>query len=89
MAPRKKSRRTATAIMAASMLGGLHARPVSAHPAPSSRPRPLAIHLAWLDERFGDPWHLVSRVIDPTRRRRPRRTAASAATTFPKARSRR
>ena len=67
MAPRKKSHRTATAIMAASMLGGLHARSVSAHPAPSSEDRAFSQSLSrWLDERFGDPWRpSVTRVIDP------------------------
>jgi catecholate siderophore receptor len=67
MAPRKKSHRTATAIMAASMLGGLHARPASAHPAPASEDRALSQSIArWLDERFGDPWRpSLTRVIDP------------------------
>ena len=44
MAPRTKSHRAATAILAASMIGGLHATPASAY----SIDR-------WLDERFADP----------------------------------
>jgi catecholate siderophore receptor len=64
---RKNACRTATALMAVSMMGGIHARPVSAHPAPSSDDPAFSRSLArWLDERFGDPWRpSISRVIDP------------------------
>ena len=67
MAPRNKSHRAATAIMAATMLGGLQARPAAAHPASSADDRAFSQSIArWLDERFGDPWRpSVTRVIDP------------------------
>ena len=63
---RRNACRTATAVMAVSMIGGIHARPVSAHPAPSDD-RALSQSIArWLDERFGDPWRpAISLVIDP------------------------
>jgi catecholate siderophore receptor len=67
MAHRKKSHRTATAIMAASMLGGLHAQPAAAHPTTSTEDRAFSQSIAeWLDHRFSDPWRpSVTRVIDP------------------------
>jgi catecholate siderophore receptor len=57
MAPRKKTHKTATALFAASMLTGWHARPASAYTKPSTEDRALSHDISrWLDERFADPW---------------------------------
>ena len=57
MAPRKKTHRTATALMAAGLLSGLHHRPASAYAKPSREDRALSHDISrWLDERFADPW---------------------------------
>jgi catecholate siderophore receptor len=57
MAPRNKTHKTATALFAASMLTGLHARPASAYTTPSPEDRALSHDISrWLDARFADPW---------------------------------
>ena len=66
MAPRRKTRRTATAIMAVSLIGGLHARPASARPASSGDSALSQSINLWLDRRFADPWHAsVTRIVHP------------------------
>ncbi len=58
-----RHRKTLTAIMAVSVIGGVHARPALARPA-DDRALSHAIDV-WLDRRFSDPWRpSVSRLVE-------------------------
>ncbi|MEP6914060.1 MAG: TonB-dependent siderophore receptor [Acidobacteriota bacterium] len=70
MARKKKTRRTITALMAVSLIGGVQARPALARSAESADDRALSRSLSlWLDRRFADPWQpalrSLSRLVDP------------------------